>query len=468
MKDSSQSDLESTRFIHEIIFPELNNRINFPVPKEALPKDIICKKCKAISTDVTEFNKHARQRHRLPYLCDICSKIFDSKKEKADHLEKEHVKEFRCEFCTKTFWQQKILNGHIKDKHYNRKTDTLEVRVEFEFLNQLNVSSPQLKREFFIHEILMEEIKFKNTQKKNETKEKPTEGSLDTSTLTEIISPPATSSTSPSGSKKMKCKLCEELYDDNVTFNKHAKNSHVRAVHMINVAFKLLPNDVILTSFMNSASWTFGQFAIATYIVGIFKLIPDLTLYRATANRLDKKCKQTAFIPGYYVQIQDRRMYMISHSCILITYSIANSACVLCLFKYGRLLVELTIECVRLIGEADDSLKSKQLSKKAFLQKLKIINFTLTLAVSWSAISCLFWAVGILFIKKTFESAHPAKFDKPNWFFYYDDVCYTLWFYPKSMNDTEEIKSFSTSSLTWSRNSGQVISDDLNSISIQE
>ncbi|CAG8517685.1 762_t:CDS:1 [Funneliformis mosseae] len=226
MKDSSQSDLESTRFIHEIIFPKLNNRINFPIPKEALPKDIICKKCKAISTDVTEFNKHARQRHRLPYLCDICSKIFDSKKEKADHLEKEHVKEFRCEFCTKTFWQQKILNGHIKDKHYNRKTDTLEVRVEFEFLNQLNVSSPQLKREFFIHEIVMEEIKFKNTQKENETKEKPTEGSLDTSTLTEIISPPATSSTSPSGPKKMKCKLCEELYDDNVTFNKHAKNSH--------------------------------------------------------------------------------------------------------------------------------------------------------------------------------------------------------------------------------------------------
>ncbi|CAG8517709.1 763_t:CDS:2 [Funneliformis mosseae] len=241
------------------------------------------------------------------------------------------------------------------------------------------------------------------------------------------------------------------------------------AVHMINVAFKLLPNDVILTSFMNSASWTFGQFAIATYIVGIFKLIPDLTLYRATANRLDKKCKQTAFIPGYYVQIQDRRMYMISHSCILITYSIANSACVLCLFKYGRLLVDLTIECVRLIDEADDSLKSKQLSKKAFLQKLKIINFTLTLAVSWSAFSCLFWAVGILFIKKRLDQLILLSLiNQIGSSIMMMFVILYGEFYPKSMNDTEEIKSFSTSSLTWSRNSGQAISDDLNSISIQE
>ncbi|CAI2166397.1 14623_t:CDS:1 [Funneliformis geosporum] len=223
MKDSSLSGPESTRFIHEIVFPELNNRTNFSVPKEAIPKDIQCKLCKAISTDLSEFNKHARQKHRCSYLCDVCSKVFDSKEDKANHLEKEHVKEFRCEFCSKMFWQQKILNGHIKDKHYNRKTDTLGVNVEFEFLNQLNVSSPQLKRTFFIHDIVKEEIKFKNTQKENEEKSGDESKEKTTATSAAIISPFATS-TSPTG--PMKCKLCEEIYEDNKTFNKHAKNSH--------------------------------------------------------------------------------------------------------------------------------------------------------------------------------------------------------------------------------------------------
>ncbi len=212
MNNSSQD----SDFIHEIIFPaSLNNTANFPLPKEAQPKDIQCKLCKIICTDVYEFNKHARQKHNK-LLCDICSKILlKSKEAKNDHLEKEHIREYCCAFCSKKFWQQKQLNHHIKDMHYNRKTDTLKVD-DLKLLNQLNISSPLLKEEFFIHDVVKEEIKIKKVKEENEgceTGEAKEEES--TATITETTT-------------KMKCKLCEEEYEDNKSFNKHAKRHGYR------------------------------------------------------------------------------------------------------------------------------------------------------------------------------------------------------------------------------------------------
>ena len=133
-------------FIHETLFPNTNT--NFPLPEVARPKDIKCKKCLQICSDTYEFNKHAKNRHKLLYLCKICSLVLSSKQAKIEHLEKKHVKNYGCMFCKKLFWEQKDLNIHIKNVHYDRKNDIL--RVDIKLLKDINHSSLQLKEEFFI------------------------------------------------------------------------------------------------------------------------------------------------------------------------------------------------------------------------------------------------------------------------------------------------------------------------------
>src|SRR5207249_3715142 len=109
-----------------------------------------------------------------------------------------------------------------------------------------------------------------------------------------------------------------------------------------------------------------------------------------------------------------RQMVRISQGCLLIILSIANVVCILCLLKYGRLLIVLTEESVRLVGdEKDDSLFNRP-TYKAYLKKvrhgniflkefflkvlflidscvlqLKIINFALTVIVGWSSVTFL-------------------------------------------------------------------------------
>ncbi|RIA91900.1 hypothetical protein C1645_736799, partial [Glomus cerebriforme] len=161
-------------FIHETIIPEsLNITTKISLPEEAKPKDIKCLKCKTICSDITEFNKHAKSKHNLVHLCKICSIVLNSKQEKNDHLEKNHEKEYDCKFCIKKFWQQKDLNHHIKMVHYDIKTDTLRVNdISYDLLKKINSSSLKLKEEFFIHDIVEEEIKFFiKTEKKKEKKE---------------------------------------------------------------------------------------------------------------------------------------------------------------------------------------------------------------------------------------------------------------------------------------------------------
>lgn len=100
-----------------------------------------------------------------------------------------------------------------------------------------------------------------------------------------------------------------------------------------------------------------------------FKAIPKLTFHRPTA------CKQTKFIPayqsvlliywtfiitvgllifvlsclrGYFQSKSERNNFVISQGFLLIILSISNIVFILCLFKYGRLLVVLTQESVKL------------------------------------------------------------------------------------------------------------------------
>ncbi|RIA79187.1 hypothetical protein C1645_882788 [Glomus cerebriforme] len=198
-------------------------------------------------------------------------------------------------------------------------------------------------------------------------------------------------------------------------------HSSIRAADLGIIALDLMPNGEILESFINYVGWTCGQFAIATYIVGTFKAIPRLAFHRPTGNRHDSKCKLTQFIPGqrsvlliywsyiigvgvivtifsclkgYYVQIGNQTMYKFSQGVLLFTLSIANFACILGLLKYGRLLVVLTTESVRLVSGVKN--KDQHNAHKAHLKKLKIINFALLVIVSWSSLICLLWAVVIL------------------------------------------------------------------------
>ena len=70
---------------------------------------------------------------------------------------------------------------------------------------------------------------------------------------------------------------------------------------------------------------------------------------------------------GYYQMYNNEQNYKISQACLLITLCIASFACNLCLCKYGRLLVVLTKESVRLTN-------GKHESYKAYLKKVS--NYT--------------------------------------------------------------------------------------------
>jgi hypothetical protein len=110
-----------------------------------------------------------------------------------------------------------------------------------------------------------------------------------------------------------------------------------------------------------------------------FKTIPKLNFHRPTA------CKQAKFIPayqsvlfiywsfiiivgslifglsclrGYFQSVNERSNFIISQAFLLITLSISNMVFNLCLFKYGRLLVVLTQESVKLTNGRNEPYKA--------------------------------------------------------------------------------------------------------------
>ncbi|PKK78660.1 hypothetical protein RhiirC2_729073 [Rhizophagus irregularis] len=304
-KEENEEEEFKPYFIHEIEIPESYNiTTKFKLKEEEKPTSLKCTICNTISSDISEFNKHAKSKHNLVNLCKICSIVLKDKKSKMDHIEQKHEKEYGCPFCQKKFWQQKDLNLHIRNVHYDIKTDTLRVDNSFEIIKKINHSSLKLKEEFFIHDIVKEEIKFfikkegKSKEKEEEEKEKteeiieekeekeekseeeekeekektkekdekveeitdtiktevpttevpttevpttevpttevpktevPTTQVPKTENPTHMIEVSATK-TDPSIITKLKCKLCESEYEDNKSFNKHAKTHGYRVL----------------------------------------------------------------------------------------------------------------------------------------------------------------------------------------------------------------------------------------------
>ncbi|CAB4445960.1 unnamed protein product [Rhizophagus irregularis] len=197
-------------------------------------------------------------------------------------------------------------------------------------------------------------------------------------------------------------------------------HSFFRALDLTIVAIDLFPYSIIFESFINYAGWTCGQFAIVTYIAGTFKAIPKLAFHRPTDIRHGREplipghrtvlivywgyiiyigVIVTVFscLKGYAVQKENLILYKLTQGILLISLSIANIICVLGLVKYGRFLVVLTTESVRLVSGGEE----KQQTHKTHLKKLKIINFALTAIVTWSSIICITWAVVILAYSKS-------------------------------------------------------------------
>ncbi|PKY15319.1 hypothetical protein RhiirB3_466638 [Rhizophagus irregularis] len=219
-------------------------------------------------------------------------------------------------------------------------------------------------------------------------------------------------------------------------------HSSFRICYLIFVAFNLMPNAFILRSIINFSGWAFVQFAIATYIAGIFKAIPKLTFHRQTA------CKQAKFIPAYQSVLFIYWIFIITVGSLIFVLSCLR-VFNLCLFKYGRLLVALTQESVKLTNGRNEPYN-------AYLKKLKTINFALMVIVSWSSISFLSWAICSIKVK--------ANFDLPTILSFITNNCYVIMImaaiigiirgqlYPKDINDAD--MSLSTiSNVRWSQSS---------------
>ncbi|CAB4381245.1 unnamed protein product [Rhizophagus irregularis] len=223
-------------------------------------------------------------------------------------------------------------------------------------------------------------------------------------------------------------------------------HSSFRICYLIFVAFNLMPNAFILRSIINFSGWAFVQFAIATYIAGIFKAIPKLTFHRQTA------CKQAKFIPAYQSVLFIYWIFIITVGSLIFVLS-----CLRGYFQsinernsfYGRLLVALTQESVKLTNGRNEPYN-------AYLKKLKTINFALMVIVSWSSISFLSWAICSIKVK--------ANFDLPTILSFITNNCYVIMImaaiigiirgqlYPKDINDAD--MSLSTiSNVRWSQSS---------------
>ncbi|RHZ84825.1 hypothetical protein Glove_74g271 [Diversispora epigaea] len=200
-----------------------------------------------------------------------------------------------------------------------------------------------------------------------------------------------------------------------------------RTLLMFIILFNIFPECFVLRTMLNGSNFVFGTYANATFLVGIFKAIPRLAFYRSTTNRDDNKSKPTSFIPnerslatiywtfiiiigstillltilrGYSIFIHNNDMNYIIYMIILFIIGISNIFIVLCFIKYGRLLFTLVNECVLITGGNDFRIEVQGQGElyKSYVNKLKILSFTLSVLVLWSSISCFtFPLLGALF-----------------------------------------------------------------------
>ncbi|CAG8547368.1 566_t:CDS:2 [Rhizophagus irregularis] len=133
----------------------------------------------------------------------------------------------------------------ILNVHYDIKTDTLRVDNSFEIIKKINHSSLKLKEEFFIHDIeITDTIKTEVPTTEVPTTEVPTtevpttevpKTEVPTTQVPKTENPThmievSATKIDPSIITKLKCKLCESEYEDNKSFNKHAKTHGYRVL----------------------------------------------------------------------------------------------------------------------------------------------------------------------------------------------------------------------------------------------
>lgn len=77
-------------------------------------------------------------------------------------------------------------------------------------------------------------------------------------------------------------------------------------------------------------------------------------------------------LKGYAVQKENLILYKLTQGILLISLSIANIICVLGLVKYGRFLVVLTTESVRLVSGGEEKQQTHKTHLKKVFQSHKI------------------------------------------------------------------------------------------------
>jgi hypothetical protein len=125
-----------------------------------------CKICKKKFKNYTSFKNHSH------YKCMACDMVFASKKKRRKHNRKIHKKLASCTLCSHKCRDEIGLRQHFRAKHLNNTS-----------------ISPQTSE--FIHEIIPRQFP---------SKKKP--------------------------HYQLKCKICKEIFNDHLLFNKHAKSLH--------------------------------------------------------------------------------------------------------------------------------------------------------------------------------------------------------------------------------------------------
>ncbi|KAF0553513.1 hypothetical protein F8M41_020244 [Gigaspora margarita] len=174
----------------------------------------------------------------------------------------------------------------------------------------------------------------------------------------------------------------------------------------------------IIKSVVAALSWAFGCFAIATYLVSIFKVLPRLALNQhsvfsisadlpedhLTANRFIPNINSTlkvywtytitafvftlilSILRGYFQKIGEEKSFNITHTLLGVALGISNVLGIVCFIKYGRLIIKLLDESATLLGLMDVRSSQQTLCLENYrihLKKLQIMNFSLFATVCW-------------------------------------------------------------------------------------
>ncbi|KAF0559049.1 hypothetical protein F8M41_007020 [Gigaspora margarita] len=196
-----------------------------------------------------------------------------------------------------------------------------------------------------------------------------------------------------------------------------------RAVSMLIITNDWLHDNYIIKSIINIFGWSFGCIAAATYLVSIFKVLPHLALHTNTvfdievANNLiidhfipkDSTVLKIywtfiiimittslilSILKGYFQMVDKELLFNIIQTTILIEYCGAYILGALCFIKYGRLVVKLLDESAKIMGLEDirksENKASRLVNYRTYLNKLKIMNFSLSILVCWLGVLSFF------------------------------------------------------------------------------